>query len=318
MVAVVTGTAGFIGSTLARRLLADGETVRGIDCLTGNYDVEQKMANLDGLVGHPRFELCYSDLATADLTTALADADVCYHLAGQASVGGSWGAPFAEYTRNNVRATQRLLEVCAGLGLRKLVYASSSSVYGDSETRPTSESVVPQPVSPYGVTKLAAEHLAHVYMRNRGLPTASLRFFTVYGPGQRPDMAFHRLVMAAVKGRRFVVNGSGLQTRDFTYVDDIVDAVVAAGASDWTGVANVGGGSAITLNDAIATVEELAGPVDIVRGPVAEGDAMHTSADISLARAAFGYLPHMPLRDGLEAMVAWARQTADRQEATLG
>ena len=235
MVAVVTGAAGFIGSAVCRRLLADGETVRGIDCLTKTYDVEQKMGNISPLIDHPSFNLLYADLASSDIDPILDGADTVYHLAGQASVSRSWGVPFADYTRNNIDATQRLLEACADRSLRKVVHASSSSVYGDAEVRPTPETVLPRPLSPYGVTKLAAEHLCHVYHHNRGVPTAALRLFTVYGPGQRPDMAFHRLVRAALEHQPFMVNGDGFQSRDFTHVNDVVDAIVARGAIELDG-----------------------------------------------------------------------------------
>lgn len=312
MVAVVTGAAGFIGSTLCRDLLEDGQTVRGIDCLTKNYALDRKVANLSPLLDHSRFELLYADLTTSDLEPVLHDADVVYHIAGQPSVGASWGVSFLDYSRNNVEATRRLLDACCGRSVRKVVNASSSSLYGDAEVRPTPETALPRPVSPYGVTKLAAEHLCYVYQRNFGLPTASLRLFTVYGPAQRPDMAFSRIVDSAVNGTPFLMNGDGLQTRDFTYVADVVAAFRQAAASDWTGVANVGGGSAVTLREAIGIVEDLCGPVNLVLGPPQAGDARHTSADISVAREGFGYAPSTSIAEGLAAMVASVR-TADRE-----
>jgi nucleoside-diphosphate-sugar epimerase len=317
VVAVVTGAAGFIGSAVCRRLLADGETVRGIDCLTKTYDVEQKMGNISPLIDHPSFNLLYADLASSDIDPILEGADTIYHLAGQASVSRSWGVPFADYTRNNIDATQRLLEACADRSLRKVVHASSSSVYGDAEVRPTPETVLPRPVSPYGVTKLAAEHLCHVYHHNRGVPTAALRLFTVYGPGQRPDMAFHRLVRAALERQPFMVNGDGFQSRDFTHVNDVVDAVVAAARSSWTGVANIGGGSSTTLREVIAVVEQQCGPVEIIYGPPTAGDATHTSADITLAHSEIGYRPAMTISDGIATMVAWARERASEREASV-
>ena len=220
----------------------------------------------------------------------------------------SWGPDFGEYVRRNVLATQQLLEACAGRDLQKVVFASSSSIYGDAESFPTNESVTPRPVSPYGVTKLAAEHLCEAYRKSGGIPTASLRLFTVYGPRQRPDMAFARLVRAAVEGGEFEVFGDGEQTRDFTYVADVARAFRACALSGWTGVANIGGGARTSLNEAIKVVESVAGPVKIVRRSVQRGDVRDTSADVSLALRSFGWTPGVPLEEGLRTMVSeWNR-----------
>ena len=230
-----------------------------------------------------------------------------FHLAGQPGVRASWGPDFVQYVRHNIAATQRLLEAGMLHPLRKFVFASSSSVYGDAEAYPTPESLRPQPVSPYGVTKLAAEHLCEVYRTSFGVPVASLRLFTVYGPRQRPDMAFSRLVAAALAGEEFEVYGDGEQTRDFTFVGDVVQAMRDAAASDWCGVANIGGGSRTSLNAVLDIVSDLCGELRVVRRPRATGDVRHTAADTSVAQAAFGYRPRTSLPEGLAAMVTWAR-----------
>jgi nucleoside-diphosphate-sugar epimerase len=303
MKAVVTGAAGFIGAHLCNHLLNDGEEVVGIDCFTDYYDPRIKEANIAELVDRDRFSLHRVDLLTASLPRLLRGADVVYHLAGQPGVRASWGQDFVPYTKRNVMATQRLLEAAKEARLWKVVYASSSSVYGNAEAYPTTEDLRPQPISPYGVTKLAAEHLCEVYRVTAGVPTVSLRLFTVYGPRQRPDMAFSRLVSAAIDGDPFLLYGDGEQSRDFTYVSDVITAMRAAALAPWTGVANIGGGSRTTMNQVIATVGALARPVDVVRLPVQRGDVRHTAADTSVARAAFGYEPSVSLEDGLRRMV---------------
>jgi nucleoside-diphosphate-sugar epimerase len=301
---VVTGAVGFIGSHLCEQLLAEGDEVTGIDAMTDFYDPSRKEANLRAMLDWDRFTFHREDLLHAELDELLDGADVVYHLAGQPGVRPSWGAEFQTYVERNVLLTQRILEEARRLPLWKLVYASSSSVYGDAETFPTSETVRPQPVSPYGVTKLAAEHLCELYRKNFGVPSVSLRFFTVYGPRQRPDMAFSRLVSAAVQGGSFLLYGDGEQTRDFTYVGDVVTALRRAALSPWCGVANLGGGCRTSMNQVISLVSELARPIDVVRLPSVPGDVRHTGADTSVARAAFGYDPKVCLRDGLAAMVS--------------
>lgn len=309
MTVLVTGAAGFVGSHLCEALLDDGVDVLAVDSFTEFYRRELKEANIAGLRARDGFRFQELDLVTAPLAGLVEGVQTVYHLAGQPGVRGSWGDDFPIYLRRNVRTTQRLLEVLRSQTSTKLVYASSSSVYGDAECLPTSERVVPRPLSPYGVTKLAGEHLCELYRLGFGLPTASLRFFTVYGPRQRPDMAFARLVAAATAGLPFPLYGDGLQTRDFTYVADIVAALRAAAQSDFTGVANVGGGSRVCLLDVLDVVGELCGrPVrTVLRGPQ-RGDARHTSADTSVALFGFGYMPRTSLRDGLAAMVDLARR----------
>jgi nucleoside-diphosphate-sugar epimerase len=307
MIALVTGAAGFVGSHLSAALLDDGAEVLGVDAFTDYYSRLRKEQNLAHLRGRPGFSFLEDDLSEAPLAPLLDGVDCVFHLAGQPGVRASWGPDFVQYVRHNIAATQRLLEASMLHPLRKFVFASSSSVYGDAEAYPTPESLRPQPVSPYGVTKLAAEHLCEVYRTSFGVPVASLRLFTVYGPRQRPDMAFSRLVAAALAGEEFEVYGDGEQTRDFTFVGDVVKAMRDAAASDWCGVANIGGGSRTSLNAVLDIVSDLCGELRVVRRPQATGDVRHTAADTSVAQAAFGYRPRTSLPEGLAAMVAWAR-----------
>ncbi|MFE9629663.1 NAD-dependent epimerase/dehydratase family protein [Streptomyces sp. NPDC006463] len=307
MRAVVTGAAGFIGSHLCAHLLAAGDTVVGIDAHTDYYDPSLKARNLRALTPHPAFTSHRADLLETDLGALLDRAEVIYHLAGQPGVRPSWGVEFSRYAHRNLLATQALAEAARELPLRKFVYASSSSVYGDAPAFPTPETVCPRPVSPYGVTKLAAEHVCELYRTAYGLPSVSLRLFTVYGPRQRPDMAFARLIDAALTGEPFPLHGDGEQTRDFTYVQDVVTAMRAAAHSGFTGVANVGGGRPVSMKQAIATVEQLAGPVTVDARPGGPGEARHTGADITLAEREFGYRPRTDLYDGLADMVRYAR-----------
>lgn len=307
MTALVTGAAGFVGSHLCEALLAAGHAVRGVDSFTPYYERALKERNLSVVRGHPDFSLVTVDLSSDPVEPLLEGVDTVFHLAGQPGVRQSWGPEFEDYVRHNVLATQRLLEAVRAPGLRFL-YASSSSVYGDAETYPTSEALRPSPVSPYGVTKLAAEHLCELYRTNFGVPTVSLRLFTVYGPRQRPDMAFSRLVGAAVRGEGFALYGDGKQTRDFTFVGDVVRAMMDAAASGWCGVANVGGGARTSMNEVLALVRDLCGPVEVVREAAATGDVRHTAADTRVAADAFGFSPRTRLRDGLAAMVGWRRR----------
>jgi nucleoside-diphosphate-sugar epimerase len=314
MTALVTGAAGFIGSHLCEHLLDAGDEVRAVDAFTEYYARSSKEENLSALLGRERFELVEGDLEVMPLLPLVEGVDVVYHLAGQPGVRSSWGGDFDVYVRRNVLATQRLLEVCRLAAPVKVVHASSSSVYGNALTHPTVESACPHPVSPYGVTKLAAEHLCEVYRDAFAIPTASLRLFTVYGPRQRPDMAFSRLVACALHGGVFELFGDGDQTRDTTFVGDVVAAMRDAARSDWVGVANVGGGQRVSMNDAIALVSSICGRVDVSRRPRSTGDVRHTGADTRLAEAAFGYRPRTTLCEGLAAMVEWERS---RQEVLV-
>jgi nucleoside-diphosphate-sugar epimerase len=309
--ALVTGGAGFIGSHLAEALLADGQSVRIVDCLTSYYGIDVKWRNLRGLMEHDGCEFVDADLRTADLDLLLEDVDVVYHQAGQPGVRLSWSDGFAEYDSINILATQRLLEAARERPLSRFVYASSSSVYGNAARYPTSEDDLPQPMSPYGVTKLAAEHLCGLYARNWGVPTTSLRYFTVYGPRQRPDMATHRLIAAALDQHPFPLYGDGAQVRDFTYVGDVVHANLAAGAGvdvEPGAVVNVAGGGSITLAGLIDLVGEIVGsPVPIDRRPSQPGDVDRTGGSIDRAWDLIGWRPATSLGDGITAQVDWHR-----------
>ena len=308
MTALVTGAAGFIGSTLVRMLAEAGTDVIGIDNLDPYYDVEWKRRNLRAVAGD-RFRFHQADLLTGPLSDLLDGVDVVYHLAGRPGVRGSWGNEFRLYSSANIDATQRLLEAVRDAPSRpRVVYASSSSVYGDAETYPTHELLLPRPRSPYGVTKLAAEHLCRLYAANFDVHTISLRFFTVYGPGQRPDMAFTRFLTAALEGTEIPLYGSGEQVRDFTYVDDVVRAVIRAGRGDTPSgrVYNVAGGGAHSVNEVLGMVAELSGSQLLIdRRPVSQGDVMRTSADTAAITAALGWSPSVPLRDGLTRQLEW-------------
>ena len=311
MKAIVTGAAGFIGSHLTSALLDRGAEVTGLDCFTDYYPRPIKDANLEVNRRRSGFQFVEDSVQTAPLDRLLDGATHVFHLAAQAGVRKSWGRDFRVYTENNVDATQRLLEACVGRPLHRFVYASSSSVYGDNVTFPMREDALPQPVSPYGVTKLAAEQLCYLYQVNHGVPAASLRYFTVYGPRQRPDMAFNRFIRAALKGEPITLYGDGEQTRDFTFVTDAVAATIAAGERGVPGRAyNVGGGSRVSVNHVLDIVARLAGrPLDIRREGSQKGDMRDTCADTSRARADLGFAPRVSLEDGLEAEYRWLSTT---------
>jgi UDP-glucose 4-epimerase len=307
MKALLTGVAGFIGSTLAERLLGEGAEVVGLDSLTDYYPRPVKERNLAALVGHPRFRFLETTIQAADLPALLRDRTHVFHLAAQAGVRKSWGRDFAVYTTNNIEATQVLLEASKSATIDRFVYASSSSIYGDNVSIPMREDALPQPVSPYGVSKLAAEQLAYLYHAAYGVPTVSLRYFTVYGPRQRPDMGFHRFLRAAIRDEPITLYGDGEQTRDFTYVDDIVAATIAAATKGVPGrVYNVGGGSRVSVNDVLAMIGRLTGrPPQTVAGGEQKGDMRHTYADSTRARADLGFAPRVGLEEGLAAEYAW-------------
>jgi UDP-glucose 4-epimerase len=305
--ALVTGAAGFIGSTLTERLLAHGADVVGLDCFTDYYPRAIKERNLCGAKGQPGFRFVESRIQDADLPSLLSDRTHVFHLAAQAGVRKSWGREFDIYTVNNVEATQRLLEACTSVRLEKIVYASSSSVYGDNTPLPMREDLMLQPVSPYGVTKLAAEQLCFLYHANFGLPTVSLRYFTVYGPRQRPDMGFHKFLRSTIRGEPITVFGDGEQTRDFTYVHDAVSATIAAGVQGVPPrVYNVGGGSRVTVNQVLDMIGRVSGRRPLITVDAAQkGDMRHTYADTSLARADLGFVPTVGLEEGLAAEYQW-------------
>jgi UDP-glucose 4-epimerase len=307
--ALVTGVAGFIGSHLAERLLREGVRVTGVDCFTDYYDPALKRANLALALAHPRFALLELDLGAADLT-ALPEVTVVFHQAAQAGVRASWGKDFAVYTHHNVLATQRLLERYQSAPLERFVYASSSSVYGDAERYPTHEDMLPRPFSPYGVSKLAGEHLVLLYGRNFGMPVAALRYFTVYGPRQRPDMAFHKFCRALLRGEPITVYGDGRQSRDFTFIDDAIEANLRAWRrSAPQGVYNVGGGSQVEVLEAIRILERALGVGAELRfEPLPPGDPLRTRADASRLEQDLGMKPAVPIEHGLAAEAEWSKQ----------
>jgi UDP-glucose 4-epimerase len=305
--ALVTGAAGFIGSHLTSALLDRGAHVTGIDCFTDYYPRSIKEANVGVNADREGFHFIGASLQSADLRSLLDGKTHVFHLAAQAGVRKSWGRDFRIYTDNNVDATQRLLEACVGLPLHRFVYASSSSVYGDAVPIPMKEDALPQPVSPYGVTKLAAEQLCYLYYANYQVPTTSVRYFTVYGPRQRPDMAFHRFIRAALRGDPITLYGDGEQTRDFTFVTDAVAATIAAGDRGALGVAyNVGGGARVSVNQLFEIITRIHGkPLQIRREPEQKGDMRDTFADTARARADLGFSPTVTLEQGLEAEYRW-------------
>lgn len=308
---LITGAAGFVGSSIADRLLSEGHEVVGLDCFIPYYPRQYKEKNLENARSFDKFQFVEADLcdvfACADEENALArhelldGVDVVYHQAAQAGVRASWGRDFNIYCHNNILGTQKLLEACKTREGIRIVYASSSSVYGETLKFPMAETDLPQPVSPYGVSKLSAEHLMCLYTANYGLHTTSLRYFTVYGPRQRPDMAFHKLCRALVTGEEFLMYGSGEQTRDFTFISDIVEANINAGKFGKPGgVYNIGGGSRISMNNVIAMLEGIAGKeVKINRVERHHGDVTHTGADVTRAATDWGYAPKIALEQGL-------------------
>jgi UDP-glucose 4-epimerase len=308
MKALVTGAAGFIGSTLSDQLIANGADVIGLDSFEDYYPRSFKERNLEGLRKNPRFRLVESTIQKADLRSILQDATHVFHLAAQAGVRKSWGRDFAVYTTNNIEATQVLLEaIAAARHIERVVYASSSSVYGDEAPLPMREDALPRPVSPYGVTKLAAEQLCHLYYINHSVPAVSLRYFTVYGPRQRPDMGFHKFLRAAIRREPLQLYGDGEQTRDFTFVHDAVGATIAAATKGVPGrVYNIGGGSRVSMNLVLPIIERVAGvPLIVNRDQAQKGDMRHTYADTTLARQDLGFAPRVALEEGLAAEFTW-------------
>ena len=305
--ALVTGAAGFIGSHLVEALLGDGWSVTGVDNFSPYYEPARKRDNLASALDHERFLLAEADLATVDLGPLVQRADVVFHLAGQPGVRASWGAGFASYLEANVLVTQRLLEaLCAQP--RPMVFASSSSVYGEVGGRPRAEDGALRPTSPYGLTKATAEQLIDVYRRDHGLDVVSLRYFSVFGPRQRPDMAFHRFIAAMAGGEELVVFGDGEQSRDFTYVGDVVAATILAVGAPGT-VYNVGGGSPATVNQTLELLGSLTGRTPRVRYEArARGDVGSTYADAGRARADLGWVPRTSLAEGLARQVDAARR----------
>jgi nucleoside-diphosphate-sugar epimerase len=314
MNALVTGGAGFIGSHLSERLLAQGARVRAVDAFTDFYPRPLKERNLEHLRGRDGYEFVEGDLRELDLPRVLDGITHVFHLAAQAGVRRSWGADFQVYTGLNIDSTQRLLEACVGKPIERLVYASSSSVYGDDVEIPMVETALPQPVSPYGVTKLAAEQLCYLYFFNYKVPAVSLRYFTVYGPRQRPDMGFNRFFSAILDGRPLIQYGDGLQTRDFTYVVDAAKATADAAVRGVTGrVYNIGGGARVSLREVFELIARVSGrKVTIDHQPPQKGDMRDTYADTSRAKADLAFKPSVTLEEGLRAMWQWMEASRNR------
>jgi len=303
---LVTGVAGFIGSHLGERLVDSGESVVGIDSFTTYYDPAVKRRNIERLTSSDSFQLVEGSLREVDLHDLVAGMDVVYHLAAQPGVRLSWGREFEVYLDENLLAMQQLLEAVRGADVDRFVFASSSSIYGDAERMPTHESASPRPVSPYGVTKLAGEHLCHLYFSRFDVPTVPLRYFTVYGPRQRPDMAFTRFIQAATEDSEIEIFGDGLQSRDFTYVDDAVSATIAAASKGRPGeVYNIAGGAQATVLEVVEILGELLGRgVPVRHLPPVPGDARHTGADTEKARDDLSYVPRTGLKEGLSEQIA--------------
>ena len=306
---IVTGVAGFIGSHLAETLLDRGERVIGIDQFNDYYDPGLKRQNVSPFVDRPEFQLIERDIQSLDWVSLFADADIVYHQAAQAGVRASWGEGFRAYTERNINATQIMLEAAKDVKhLKRFVFASTSSVYGNAETLPTSELICPQPVSPYGITKLAAERLCWLYYQNFNVPVTALRYFTVYGPRQRPDMAFHKFFKAVLQDEAISIYGDGKQTRDFTFIKDAIAAnLAAATVPEAIGeVFNIGGGSRVVLVDVLDTMEGIVGrPLRRNHVEKAMGDARHTAADVSKAKEIIGYQPQVSLAEGLKQEWEW-------------
>lgn len=308
---IVTGAAGFIGSHIAEVLLQQGEEVIGVDEFNDYYDPILKRKNIAHLSCWSNFTLIEGNIQFLDWQTLLQDVEIIYHQAAQAGVRASWGEGFRAYTERNINSTQVLLEAAKDAkNLKRLVFASTSSVYGDAETLPTHESICPHPVSPYGITKLAAERLCGLYQKNFNVPIVALRYFTVYGPRQRPDMAFHKFFKAVLQDEAIPIYGDGQQTRDFTFVSDVVAAnLAAASVKEAVGkIFNIGGGSRVVLTEVLDTMAEIVGqPIKKNYIEKAMGDARHTAADISQAQKILGYQPQVSLREGLTQEWQWVK-----------
>jgi UDP-glucose 4-epimerase len=312
MKALVTGAAGFIGSHLAEGLLELGWEVVGVDALTDYYSRRQKEDNLKALAQYKNFSFRETDILKLDLKKTLRKIDYLFHAAAQPGVRKSWGRNLVLYIRNNINATQKLLEAARGCSLRKFILTSSSSVYGESQL-PMGENNLPLPLSPYGLTKLAAENFTQLYYKTYQVPVVVLRYFTVYGPRQRPDMAFYKFVRAGLDGEEVVIYGDGNQTRDFTYVSDIIAATIRAAQSEVTGeVINIGGGEQVTVNQTLKILEEiLQEKIRVSYIAPQKGDMLHTYADITKAKRLLAYRPQVKLPEGLRKEVEWLANQTD-------
>lgn len=307
MKSLITGCAGFIGSHLTDKLLLEGHEVTGIDCFTDYYPRAVKENNIKNALDHENFTFIENDIVNI---TEFPEVDYVFHQAAQAGVRASWGRSFGIYTRNNILATQKLLEYYKDKGVKKFIFASSSSIYGDLDKLPIREDAPKNPISPYGVTKLAAENLCSLYYKNYGTPTVSLRYFTVYGPRQRPDMGINKFVHAVLNDDIIEIYGDGSQTRDFTYISDVVQANLLAARSDAAGESfNIGGGSRISVTDLVGLIEDAAGKDAHIKYIEAQkGDVKHTYADVMKAGRLIGYKPTVGIGEGVKKYVEWYRR----------
>ena len=309
----ITGVAGFIGSHLAERLLKEGFDLIGVDSFLNYYPKKIKENNIKTLLENRRFEFIEDNLLNLKLTGVIDQVEAVFHQAAIPGVRSSWGEDFEKYTSNNINVTQILLEACKDKKIKKFIYASSSSVYGEAIDLPVAESSPKSPISPYGVTKLAGENLVSLYFKCYGVPAVSLRYFTVYGPRQRPDMAFHRFISAILHGREIEIYGTGEQSRDFTYIDDTVEANLGAFLNGKEGeIYNIGGGSRVKLIESLKTIEEVSGKMADLRFIEPQrGDAKHTYADVSKAKRDFGYSPRVDIKEGLRRHYDWLKENLD-------
>jgi UDP-glucuronate 4-epimerase len=307
---LVTGAAGFIGSHLCEKLLTDLQNeVIGVDTFIGPTPNDLKQVNLEGLRKHPRFQLIEADLKTANLEKMLHGMDVIYHLAGMPGVRSSWGKEFGPYITNNIVVTQRLLEAVKNQPLQKFIYASTSSVYGEKDGK-VMENARLTPLSPYGITKLTGEHLCNVYHNSYNIPVVIVRFFTVYGPRQRPDMAFHRFITQILKEEPITIYGDGNQSRDFTYISDCIEGIsTIVNKDNLIGeTINIGGKERATVNEVITIIEQLTEKKAIIHySPKISGEPKHTWADISNAQKLLGHDPKISLREGLAEEIEYIR-----------
>ena len=310
MKVLVTGCAGFIGSTLSERLIKEGFTVIGIDSLNDTYDRKIKMNNISNLLPNNNFEFINKNIIGTNIRELIRDIDSVFHQAATAGVRSSWGNSFNEYVENNINATQYLLENIKDKKLRRFIFASSSSVYGDSTEYPSRITTLTRPVSPYGVTKLSSENLVYAYSRNYNIPSVSLRYFTVYGPRQRPDMGFHKFLMSAINNNIITIYGDGNQTRDFTYIDDIVEAnILSLNSLNIGSIYNIGGGNVISINETLNLIEQITSrKLQIEYTDKHKGDVLKTQANIIESTNDLNYKPVFDIKTGLEKQYTYIKE----------
>ena len=308
--AIVTGAAGFIGSHLSEKLLENGFKVIGIDCFTDYYSKEIKKNNMISFQNNKNFKLIENDLMKIDLTSIIKESEFLFHEAGQPGVRASWGEQFDTYVKDNILVTQKILESAKKVKtLEKIVMASSSSIYGEQEGIMIENKTIPSPISPYGVTKLASENLGLTYALNHDLPVTSLRYFTVYGPRQRPDMAFTKFIKANLSGDKISIFGDGNQIRDFTFISDIIDANINCIKSEIQGnVLNIGGGKTYSVLNVLKIIEKITGKKNkLIFSTKQKGDVRKTEANIEKAIKNIDYSPKIDLTKGLTNQINWIK-----------